>query len=95
MNYRPIRFSNLEFDEHKNWDESAYDYMPHGFIYSGFHHNEVSAWVEIKAYAEKEMVASIKIVRDDIIRYDEKAKDNEINGVCTMTRSSMNDMWAP
>ena len=51
--------------------------------------------MEIKAYAEKEMVASIKIVRDDIIRYDEKAKDNEINGVCTMTRSSMNDMWAP
>jgi predicted DNA-binding WGR domain protein len=82
-------------DEHKIWDGNDYDDRPHAYVYSGFHHGHVSAWVDVEKHQETEMIAAIKIETDDLIRYDEKAKDNLISGVCTLRRAAKEDMWAP
>jgi predicted DNA-binding WGR domain protein len=82
-------------DEHKNWDGNDYDDGPHAYVYSGFHHLYVSAWVDIEKHHETEMIAAIKIETDDLIRYDEKAKGSSILGTCTLHRDAKENMWAP
>jgi predicted DNA-binding WGR domain protein len=82
-------------DEHRNWDDSEYDDRPHAYVYSGFHHVHVSAWVDIESHQETEMIVTIKIETDDVIRYDKKAITNHIVGVCALARTPKEDMWAP
>jgi hypothetical protein len=98
-----IRLANLELpadsgtlhvrDHHDDW--GADDGKPHGFVYSGFHHPHVSAWVDILSRDESELTAEIKIVTDDVRYYDERATDNSIIGRCVLTRQSRDDMWHP
>ena len=98
-----IRLANLELpaqpgtlhvcDHHDDW--GADDGNPHGFVYSGFHHPHVSAWVDIVSQDERELTADIKIVTDDVHYYDERATDNAIVGRCLLSRQSRDDMWHP
>jgi hypothetical protein len=68
---------------------------PNAFVYSGFHHSHVSAWVDIQSNDESELVAQIRVVTDDVNCYDERARDNNIAGTCKFARKPKSEMWGP
>ena len=53
-----IRFANINFhtednclyirDHHDEW--GADDGAPHAYVYTGFHHTDVSAWIEVESH---------------------------------------------
>jgi hypothetical protein len=96
-----IRLANLELpsqpatlhvrDHHATWD--ADDGKPHAFVYSGFHHPNVSAWVDILGRDDSQLTAKLVVVTDDVRYYDERATDDTIIGECALTRLSRDEMW--
>jgi len=98
-----IRLANLEFraqpsalhvrDHHDDW--GADDGRPHAYVYSGFHHSDVSAWIVVRSHDLAQLTAEIKVVTDDVDRYDESATDNTMAGQCVLTRQAKSEMWSP
>jgi hypothetical protein len=99
-----IRFTNLECDDdgngihirtHNDFGEGDYYNHPNAFVYSGFHHEHVTAWITIESQDDAELKAELKIVTGDVDRYDEHATDNTIAGRCVFCRATKHDMWGP
>jgi hypothetical protein len=98
-----VRFTNLEFqanskklavrDRHDDW--GADDGKPHAYAYSGFHHTKVSGWINVLSHDETRLIAEIKVVIDDVDRYDESATDNALVGQCVLSVHPKNEMWGP
>lgn len=98
-----IRLTHIAFDENckelrvqaKGDFSGDYYSMPNAFVYSGFHHELVTAWVQVSAFQSDRIVAEIRIVTDDVDRYDELAQSDLIFGKCTFTRIAKRKMWGP
>ena len=98
-----VRLANLGFpaqpgtlhvrDHHDDW--GADDGKPHAYVYSGFHHTDISAWVDVLSHDDAQLTAEIKVVTDDVDRYDENATDDTMVGQCTLSRQPRSDMWGP
>ena len=98
-----IRLANLELpaqpgtlhvrDHHETWDGD--DGSPHAYVYSGFHHPYVTAWVNVVSHDDARLTADIKVVTDDVRYYDERARDNSMAGQCVLSRRPKDDMWRP
>jgi hypothetical protein len=96
-----VRLANLELpahpgtlhvrDQHDAWDGD--DGQPHAYVYSGFHHTNVAASVDIVSHDDSQLIADIQVVTDDVRYYDERARDNTMAGQCVLSRQSRDDMW--
>jgi hypothetical protein len=96
-----VRFANLHFhsspskifvrDRHEHWD--ADDGEPHAYVYSGFHHDKISGWINVHSHDDKQLTADITVVTDDVDRYDETASDNAIVGQIVLSPHPKDEMW--
>jgi hypothetical protein len=78
-------------DHHQTWD--ADDGRPHAYVHSGFHHPNVSAWVDIISRDDAQLTTEIKLVTDDVQYYDERASDSTLAGQYVLSRESRDAMW--
>jgi hypothetical protein len=98
-----VRLANLELpaktgtlnvrDHHDAWDGD--DGKPHAYVYSGFHHPNVTASVGVVSHGDGQLTADIKVVTDDVRYYDERARDNSMAGKCVLSRQPRDEMWGP
>jgi hypothetical protein len=98
-----VRLANLELvaqpgtlnvgDHHDAWDGD--DGEPHAYVYSGFHHPNVTAAVDVVSHDDGQLTADIKVVTDDVRYYDQRARDNSMAGQCVLSRRPRDEMWGP
>lgn len=98
-----VRLANLPFagrsrtlrvrDHHDAW--GADDGRPHAFVYSGFHHSDVAARVDVLSHDDAEMTVDITLVTDNVLRYDPPARDSSMSGRCVLRREPRIGMWGP
>ena len=99
-----IRLTRMKVDDdgatlyvraHNDFAKNDYYDYPNAFVYSGFHHTYVTACLAIKSQEESSIVADVRIVTDDVDRYDAKARDHLIFGTCKFSRGKKSNMWGP
>lgn len=98
-----IRLTHIDFDgrakelrvQAKGDFSDDYYAMPNAFVYTDFHHESVTAWIQVFTFQDDRIVAEIRIVTDDVDCYDESSKSDLIFGQCTFTRIAKRKMWGP
>ena len=80
-------------DHHEAWDGDGG--KPHAYVYSGFHHPNVTASVDVVSHDDGQLTADIKLVTDDVRYYDERTRDNSMTGQCVLSRQPRDEMWGP
>ncbi len=72
-------------DKHETWDKD--DGLPHADVDSGFHHQNVTAHVDVLSHVNDQMAIKLTVTTDDVQYYDERACDNAIAGEITLQRT--------
>ena len=71
------------------------DEPPNVYVYTTFHACEVEATLRMQACSKDELEVSVEILSDDVIYYDDRAKQNLFTGKAKLSVREKSELWLP
>ena len=78
-----------------NIRSSRDDESPGVFVYTTFHAGQVDARLVIKAATSDWIDIDLRVVTEDVIYYDERAKKTPFHGSCRLAAITRESLWLP